>query len=162
MMSLSPWCNLLKGTPYFSKILGWMRQVLWRMKLLQNDETWGNNSLHVFSNKWPCSGGTQYQVLPALQRKEKEHLKNRISLEKFVCPYSVCPFHPCPILSQKMSQKQVTLATILLGEAQAKLSYVHKILKPHFRVSSPSQSRSQAVVCVSTPRKYLRSGYFLV
>ena len=30
------------------------------------------------------------------------------------------------------------------------------------RVSSPPQSRSKAVVCVSTPRKYPRSGYFLV
>ena len=29
-------------------------------------------------------------------------------------------------------------------------------------VCSPPQSRSQAVVCVSTPRKYPRSGYFLV
>ena len=31
-----------------------------------------------------------------------------------------------------------------------------------FRVSSPPQSRSKAVVCVSTPRMYPRSGYFLV
>ena len=30
------------------------------------------------------------------------------------------------------------------------------------RVSSPTQSRSKAVVCVSTPRMYPRSGYFLV
>ena len=30
------------------------------------------------------------------------------------------------------------------------------------RVSSPPQSRSKAVVCVSTPRMYPRSGYFLV
>ena len=29
-------------------------------------------------------------------------------------------------------------------------------------ICSPPQSRSQAVVCVSTPRKYPRSGYFLV
>ena len=29
-------------------------------------------------------------------------------------------------------------------------------------VCSPPQSRSQAVVCFSTPRKYPRSGYFLV
>ena len=35
-------------------------------------------------------------------------------------------------------------------------------IETHFNVSSPSQSRSQAVVCVSTPRMYLRSGYFLV
>ena len=30
------------------------------------------------------------------------------------------------------------------------------------RVLSPPQSRSKAVVCVSTPRMYQRSGYFLV
>ena len=30
------------------------------------------------------------------------------------------------------------------------------------RVPSPSQSQFQAVVCVSTPRMYPRSGYFLV
>ena len=30
------------------------------------------------------------------------------------------------------------------------------------RVSSPPKSRSKAVVCVSTPRMYPRSGYFLV
>ena len=45
---------------------------------------------------------------------------------------------------------------------KAKPSYVYLILKPQFRVSSPPQSQSQAVVCVSTPRKYPRSGYFLV
>ena len=44
---------------------------------------------------------------------------------------------------------------------KAKLSYVYLILKPHFRVLSLPQSQSQAVVCVSTPRTYLRSGYFL-
>ena len=52
--------------------------------------------------------------------------------------------------------------------AEAKPRYVYSILKPHgqsFRRQVRlllSQSRSQAVVCVSTPRMYLRSGYFLV
>ena len=32
----------------------------------------------------------------------------------------------------------------------------------YFRVSSPPQSQSKVVVCVSTPRMYPRSGYFLV
>ena len=45
--------------------------------------------------------------------------------------------------------------------AKDKPRCVHSILKPHFRVSSPPQSRSQAVVCVSTPRKYSQSGCFL-
>ena len=34
--------------------------------------------------------------------------------------------------------------------------------KTSFSVSSPPQCWSQAVVCVSTPRMYPRSGYFLV
>ena len=52
--------------------------------------------------------------------------------------------------------------------AEAKPRYVYSILKPHgqsFRRQVRlllSQSRSQAVVCVSTPRMYPRSGYFLV
>ena len=32
----------------------------------------------------------------------------------------------------------------------------------HFIVSLPPQSRSKAVLCISTRRRYLRSGYFLV
>ena len=35
-------------------------------------------------------------------------------------------------------------------------------IETHFSVPSPPQSRSQAVVCVSTSRMYPRSGYFLV
>ena len=34
--------------------------------------------------------------------------------------------------------------------------------KIQFNVSSPLQSWSKVVVCASTPRKYPRSGYFLV
>ena len=41
---------------------------------------------------------------------------------------------------------------------KAKPSYVYAILKK----TSPPQSWSKAVVCASTPRKYPRSGYFLV
>ena len=39
--------------------------------------------------------------------------------------------------------------------AKAKPKYI-------FRVSSPPQSQSKAVVCVSKPRIYPHSGYFLV
>ena len=46
---------------------------------------------------------------------------------------------------------------VRLLSCEAKPSYVHTILK-----NIPPQSRSQAVVCVSTPRMYPRSGYFLV
>ena len=48
-------------------------------------------------------------------------------------------------------------AAALLGKAKPNYVYTTQ-----FRVSLPLQSRSQAVVCVSTPRKYPRSGYFLV
>ena len=50
-----------------------------------------------------------------------------------------------------------TTAAALLGEAKPSHIYTTQ-----FRVSSPLHSQSQAVVCVSTPRKYPRSGYFLV
>ena len=46
---------------------------------------------------------------------------------------------------------------VRLLSGEAKPSYIYTIFK-----RSPPQSRSQAVVCVSTPRKYRRSGYFLV
>ena len=36
------------------------------------------------------------------------------------------------------------------------------IIEPHFSVSPPPLFCSQAVVCDSTPRMYLLSGYFLV
>ena len=45
---------------------------------------------------------------------------------------------------------------------QVRILLLGQITIPHFRVSSPPQSRSKAVVCVSTPRMYPRSGYFLV
>ena len=61
--------------------------------------------------------------------------------------------------------------------AEAKPRYAYSISNPHGQIkimwsaelriynlkkTSPPQSRSQAVVCVSTPGMYLRSGYFLV
>jgi len=45
---------------------------------------------------------------------------------------------------------------------EAKPRCVYSILKPHGQSFITSPSRSKAVVCVSTPRMYLRSGYFLV
>ena len=69
------------------------------------------------------------------------------------------------ILLKKVVRYNLRVTKILnhpavLGEA--KPSYIYLILKPQFRVSSPPQSQTQAVVYVSTPRKYPRSGYFLV
>ena len=107
---------------------------------------------------------------------------NNIFQEKSVCPYIclfVClsvpsvPSRPVPekkSLKQKILLNKVVRYTsrvtkilshpAVLGEA--KPSYVYLILKPQFRVSLPPQSQSQVVVCVSTPRMYLQSGYFLV
>ena len=45
----------------------------------------------------------------------------------------------------------------ILGKGKKSLFH-----ETHFRVSSPTQSQSKAVVYVSTPRMYPRSGYFLV
>ena len=45
--------------------------------------------------------------------------------------------------------------------AKAKPRCVYSILNHMVRVSSPPQSWSKAVVCVSTPRMYPRSRYFL-
>ena len=53
---------------------------------------------------------------------------------------------------------QSSKSPIRLLPREAKPSYVYTI----FKKPSPTQSQSQAVVCVSTPRKYPRSGYFLV
>ena len=94
----------------------------------------------------------------------------------FVC-LSVCPVCPVPSRPRKKVAKTGNFAkqsfqlsfkgvnkilshAVVLGEA--KPSYVYSNLKPHFRISSPPQSRSQAIVCISTPRMYPRSGYFLV
>ena len=57
----------------------------------------------------------------------------------------------------RRSSAAATKTTAFLDEA--KPSYVYST---QFRVSSPLQSRSKAVVCASTPRKYPRSGYLLV
>ena len=56
---------------------------------------------------------------------------------------------------------QSSRSPVRLLLSEAKPSYVYLILKPHVRVSSPPQSRSQAVVCISTPRKYPLRGYIL-
>ena len=68
----------------------------------------------------------------------------------------VLPLSP-PLLPLLHAAAATTKTTAFLGEA--KPSYVYST---QFRVSSPLQSRSKAVVCASTPRKYPRSGYFLV
>ena len=56
------------------------------------------------------------------------------------------------ITCSQFQQPSPTAAT--RGEAELRIYNLKK--------TSPPQSQSQAVVCVSTPRKYPRSGYFLV
>ena len=122
-------------------------------------------------------------MLDTTSLKELIIRTSKIIFSKKFCPsicLSVCLVCPvCPVPSRppkKVAEtenfakqsgqiyfkgdKKLLIYAAVLGEA--KLSYVYSILKPHFRVSSPPQSWSQAVVCVSTPRKYPRSGYFLV
>ena len=53
---------------------------------------------------------------------------------------------------------EAELHTLQDQERRSQATYT----KTSFSVSSPLQCRSQAVVCVSTPRMYPRSGYFLV
>ena len=109
-----------------------------------------------------------FEMIPNAIRLE---IYNNISWEKSVCPYvclsvclSVCPV--CPVLSPQKSRwnrkfcltklsdilqgwhKNIQSHAAVLGEA--KPSYVYSILKPHFRVSSPPKSWSQAIVCFST------------
>ena len=71
----------------------------------------------------------------------------------------VLPLSPplLPVLLAAAATAATTKTTAFLGKA--KPSYVYST---QFRVSSPLQSRSKAVVCASTPRKYPQSGYFLV
>ena len=85
--------------------------------------------------------------VPSRPVPEKKSLKQKILLKKVVR------------YTSRVTKNSQSLAAVL---GDAKPSYVYSILKPHFRISSPSQSRFQAVVCVSTPRKYPQSGYFLV
>ena len=63
------------------------------------------------------------------------------------------------VLRVKNMNSSLPLETLCVHEArQSEAMYI----KTHFSVQSPPQFRSQAVVCVSTPRMYPRSGYFLV
>ena len=57
-----------------------------------------------------------------------------------------------------MRQGEAELHTLQYQARWNQATYI----KTQFSVSSPLQCRSQAVVCVSTPRMYPRSGYFLV
>ena len=122
-----------------------------------------------------------YQLIHSLFVSHFAHLNLHNYFDIHVCPYGVsgvtshfqfllCSEFQKP--SQTTTERGEAELRILdfkttLSEFQkpvrplsceAKPSYVHTILKK----TSPPQSQSQAVVCVSTPRMYPRSGYFLV
>ena len=64
-------------------------------------------------------------------------------------------------------QSSRSLVRLLLCEAELcildfKITWSAKLRIYNLKKTSLPQSRSQAVVCVSTPRMYPRSGYFLV
>ena len=61
-----------------------------------------------------------------------------------------------PLGSKRWGEAE--LHTLQDQERRSQATYT----KTSFSVSSPLQCRSQAVVCVSTPRMYPRSGYFLL
>ena len=63
-----------------------------------------------------------------------------------------------PQTPRVMRQGEAELHTLQYQARWNQATYI----KTQFSVSSPLQCRSQAVVCVSTPRMYPRSGYFLV
>ena len=64
-------------------------------------------------------------------------------------------------------QSSRSLIRLLLQELKpscvdSKITWSSELRIYNLKKTSPPQSRSQAVVCVSTPRMYPRSGYFLV
>ena len=69
---------------------------------------------------------------------------------------------PSYILSILKPHSQSSKSPVRPLSREAKPSCVHTILKKKPEKILPPQSQSQAVVCVSTPRMYPRSGYFLV
>ena len=57
---------------------------------------------------------------------------------------------------------QSSRSPVRLVLCEAKPSYVYSILKPHSQSNINSPESVPSSVCVSTPRMYPRSGYFLV
>ena len=90
-----------------------------------------------------------------------------LSVRMSVCPVCRVPSRPPKKVAEFAKQscqiyfKGDKKYSVMLW-CWAKWSQATYIRLTHFRVSSPPWSWSQAVVCVSTPRKYPRSGYFLV
>ena len=62
-----------------------------------------------------------------------------------------------PTLIRSMRRGKAKLRTFHNQVRRSQATYI----KVHFSVSLPPQCQSQAVVCVSKPRMYPRSGYFL-
>ena len=97
----------------------------------------------------------------------EKSLSVRMSVCLFVCPVCPVPSRPPKKVTETENFAKQSCQIYFKGDTKifshaavmggAKPSYVFSILKPHFRISSPPQSRSQAVVCVGTPRMYLQS-----
>ena len=120
-----------------------------------SNKEYDNTSKIIFSEK-----SLSVHMSPSRPRPPKKSLKLKTLLSKVVRQtIRVTKIHPVmlPPLLHATAAAAATKTSAFLGEA--KPSYVYST---QFRVSSPLQSRSKAVVCASTPRKYPRSGYFLV
>ena len=117
------------------------------------------------------------------------HIYITISTFTFVRPYAVVPSRtvtlPIPAVKSQnfniksclvcvKSEKYTYLVSLILigstrqGEAELRTLYYWArqsqatYVKTHLSVLMPPQCRCQTVVCVSTPRMYKGSGYFLV
>ena len=83
---------------------------------------------------------------------------------EFQVPSQTAPAEAKPrcVYSILKPHDQSSKGQVRIPSYQVRILSPRQITIPHLRVSSPPQSRSKAVVCVSTPRMYPRSGYFLV
>ena len=86
-------------------------------------------------------------------------LNFKTSWSEFQMPSQTAPAEAKPrcVYSILKPHGQSSRCQARLLPCEAKPSYVHTILK-----NIPPQSQSHAIVCVSTPRMYPHSGYFLV
>ena len=139
------------------------------------------SSLCIFHSRLPsekCLEGLIYLSLDDPQEFFEQHLNNYfdfhvcLSIRPSVRVPCVRNLTPLPaVLSQNIFYK----SCLVCIKCEKYTSWV--TLRPHWdccrrgkaevriynlKKTLPPQSRSQAVVCVSTPRKYPRSGYFLV
>ena len=116
----------------------------------------------VFRVKNMHPGSTSHSQLERCcqGKAEVRIIKFKTTWSEFQMPSQTAPTEAKPscVYSNLKPLGQSFKRPVRLLPCEAKPSYTCKILKK----TSPHQSRSQAVVCVSTLRMYPRSGYFLV